>query len=137
MNMPRYILGSVAVFVFIYLTEFLLHGVLMKGSYDQHLALLRPEAEAGSHMPFMALGFLILAFGFCFIFTKGYENKGLVEGLRYGFYVGVTFGISSNLINFAVFPWPSSWIIAWSIGFTVILMLAGALFAAIYKPRAA
>jgi hypothetical protein len=119
----------------VYLCEFVLHGGIMADSYLAHAELLRPEAEQVAYMPFMALGFLILAFGFCFIFIQGYEGRGLAEGLRFGLYAAIAFGVSTQLINYAVFPRPKTWVVAWIIGESLILMLAGGLIALIYKPR--
>lgn len=137
MNVKRFILGSLAVFVFVYVAEFVLHGVIMADSYQAHIELLRPEGEQMAYMPFMALGFLILAFGFSFIFINGYEGKGVAEGLRFGLYAAIAFGVSTHLINYTVFPLPKNWIVAWIVGESVILMLAGALIALIYKPKGA
>lgn len=137
MNVKRYILTSLAVFVFVYLLEFLFHGLLMANSYLEHADLLRSSEEQMAYMPFMALGFLILAFGFTFIFVHGYEGKGMVEGLRFGLYTGIAFSVSTNLINYCVFPRPRVWVVSWILGETLILMLAGALAAALYKPRSA
>ena len=137
MNVKRYVLGSLAVFVFIYLAEFLFHGVIMAGKYQEQIELLRPEAGSMARMPVMALGFLIMAFGFCFVFTKGYEGKGIAEGIRFGLYVAIAFGLSANLINYTVFPWPGMWVAYWTIGETIIMMMGGALIALIYKPAAA
>lgn len=137
MNVKRFILTSLAVFVFVYLLEFLFHGLLMADSYMAHSELLRTSQEQMVYMPFMALGFLILAFGFTYIFIQGYEGKGLVEGLRFGLYAGIAFCVSTHLINYAVFPHPRNWVASWIVGETLILMLAGALAALLYKPRAA
>lgn len=137
MNVKRYILGSLAVFLFVYLAEFLFHGFFMKEAYLARMDLLRPEADQMAYMPFMTLGFLILAFGFSFIFIQGYEGKGVAEGVRFGLYAAIAFGVSANLINYCVFPLPKSWVASWIIGETIIIMLAGAVIALIYKPRAA
>lgn len=137
MNVKRYILGSLAVFLFVYLAEFVFHGMFMKDAYLAQMELLRPEGEQMAYMPFMALGFLILAFGFCFIFINGYEGKGVAEGLRYGLYAAIAFGVSSHLIRYAVFPLPKDWVVSWIVGESVIIMLAGALMAVIYKPKGA
>lgn len=137
MNVKRYILGSIAVFCFVFVAEFLFHGFIMKDSYLAHMELLRAEGDQMAYMPFMALGFLILAFGFCFIFINGYEGKGVAEGVRFGLYAAIAFGVSSQLINYTVFPLPKDWIVSWMVGESVIMMLAGAVIALIYKPRTA
>jgi hypothetical protein len=137
MNVKRYILTSLAVFVCVYLLEFLFHGMLMANSYMEHADLLRSSQEQLAYMPFMALGFVILAFGFTLIFIHGYEGKGVAEGLRFGLYTGIAFSVSTNLINYAVFPRPKLWVVCWIVGETLILMVAGALAAVLYKPRSA
>ena len=136
MNVNRYLLASIVVFIYFFVVEWLFHGVIMSGAYAAHLDLFRSRAEASTYAVWMILGFLILAFGFTLIFTKGYENKGMCEGFRYGLYVGIAFGVSSLLVNYAVFPYPTSWLIGWIIGYMVILILGGIIVAALYKPKA-
>lgn len=86
------------------------------------------------YMPAMVIGFLLYAFGFCYLFTRGYENKGIGEGIRFGFYIGFFFMVSSSMIEYAVYPL-SGWImLAYFIGYPIINMIMGAVFAAIYKP---
>jgi hypothetical protein len=135
MNTGRYILGSLVVAVYLYIAEWILHGVILSKWYNENLQLFRPEAETGIYLIWMLIGMLILAFGFCYIFLKGYENKGIGEGFRYGLYVAIAFSISNSLIEFSVFPYPISWMIGWIIGYTVMLILAGIIFAAIYRPK--
>ena len=137
MNVSRYVLASVVVFVYFFLAEYVFHGVILSGWYEEGIHLLRPEAEATRYFVWMLLGFLILSFGFGFIFLKGYEGKGLCEGFRFGLYVGIAFAASTSLINYAVFPFPGKWIVAWVIGYPVIMILAGMIFAAVYRPKRA
>ena len=135
MNAGRYVLGSVVVALYFYLYEWLLHGIIMSKSYNEQLGLFRPDIESGIFLFWMLLGLVIMAFGFCFIFLKGYENKGIGEGFRYGLYVGITFAVSTALIEYSVFPFPGSWVISWIIGYMIMMILAGIIFAAIYKPK--
>ncbi len=136
MNVNRYILASIVVFIFFFVVEWIFHGLIMSGWYGEHLEMFRPRAEAGTYAVWMILGFLILAFGFSLIFAKGYENKGIAEGFRYGLYVGIAFAVSTLLVNYAVFPYPAKWLIGWIIGYVIILILGGMIVAAIYKPKA-
>ena len=133
MNVKRYIIGSIAVFVFIFLAEFVFHGIIMEPNYSSHMDLLRPQEEADARMGYMATGFFVLAFGFCYIFIQGYKGTGVLEGIRYGLYASIAFGVSTKLINHTVFPWPADWIWLTGLGETVILMAAGGLIAALYK----
>jgi hypothetical protein len=135
MNAGRYVLGSVVVALYFYLYEWLLHGIIMSKSYSEQMSLFRPDAESGIFLFWMLLGLVILAFGFCFIFLKGYENKGIGEGFRYGLYVGLAFAVTNVLIEYSVFPFPGGWVISWIIGYLIMMILAGIIFAAIYKPN--
>ena len=137
MNVGRYVLGSIVVFAFFLIIEWIFHGIIMTGWYKESLELHRADAYTGGFLFWMLLGFLILAFGYCFVFTKGYENKGIAEGFRFGLYVGLTFSVSASLIEYSVFPFPAKWIIGWIIGYLIIMILAGIIFAAIYRPRTA
>jgi hypothetical protein len=137
MNVQRYVIGSIVVFVCLVILEWLFHAVILSGWYNESRYLLRPEDERTWHAIWMFLGFLILAFGFCFIFTKGYENKGIGEGIRFGLYVGFAFAVSTSLIEFSVYPFPWNWIVAWIIGYPIIMMILGAVIAAIYQPKQA
>jgi hypothetical protein len=133
MNTGRYVIGSIVVFLFFLLANWLFHGVLLTGWYGEAPELIRANYGGGTHGICMLAGFLILAFGFCFIFLKGYENKGVLEGFRYGLYVGITFCISASLIHYPVFPFPGKWFAAWVIGYPIQMILAGMIFAAVYK----
>lgn len=137
MNTKRWLIGSLVVFVFFFFYEFLLHGVLMEAEYLKIAAIARPEADMLSHFYFIPIGELIMAFFFCLIFTKGYENKGIMEGVRYGLLVSIGFGMSSFLIQYAVYPYPFSMIIWWTVGSVVEMVLAGILISLIYKSKTA
>jgi len=133
MNTKRYIWASLAVFLFIFLAEFAFHAMIMQESYNLHMEILRPQTDQEATFPVMLIGFLVLAFGFCLVFAKGYEGRGVAEGVRFGLYVAIAFGVSSHLINYSVFPYPGSWVLAWIVGESVILMLAGVVAALIYR----
>ena len=136
MNSSRYVWGSLVVFIYLFLIEFVFHAFIMDGWYNQALHLLRPEAESNALFHWMALGFVILAFGFCYIFVQGYKGRGIGEGIRYGLYVAITFSVSTNLINHTIFPYPGEWIVGWLIAYPIEMMTAGAIIASIYKPKA-
>jgi len=137
MNTGRYVLGSLVCFIFFLAFEWVVHSLILGGWYQQRMDLLRPEDQMAAFTFWMVLGFLILAFGFCYVFLKGYERKGIGEGFRYGLYVWFAFALSHVLINYAVFPWPGAWVLAWIIGALVMMVIGGIIFAAIYKPKSA
>ena len=130
MNKQRYLLASLAVLVFVFIYEWSFHGGLLKGIYEQTAHLWRSKNDC--HMPVIIAAQLIFSFVFSFIFLKGYENKGIMEGVRYGALIGLL-AIPSNLVYYAVMPLPVQLVVLWCVGGLVEMILAGAILAAVYK----
>jgi hypothetical protein len=137
MNTKRYVIGSLVVFLFIFVFEFIFHGMVLHDIYAQLPNLLRPQTEANGLLHWMVFAYLLRACLFSYIFIKGYENKGIMEGVRYGLVIALAFGVSSSLIQYVVQPWPGNLILAWIVGYLVEMIIAGVILAAIYKPKTA
>ncbi len=110
MNVKRFIISSIAVFVFVFLFEWLAHGVILKGIYDQTAQLWRPEVE--HKMVYLFLSQICFSVIAVFIFTRNYEGKGIGEGLRYGLYVGLVLG-SVQLATYSFMPIPLVLMLGW------------------------
>lgn len=89
MNVKRYLIATVALFVFTGVYDFLMHGVLLADTYKSLGTLWRPEADMQALMPLMFVAQIALATVFTFIFTRNYEGKGIGEGVRFGLYAGL------------------------------------------------
>ena len=85
----------------------------------------------------MMFGQLLVAFGFCFIYTKGYQAKGICEGLRYGFYVCVAFAWGPTLITYPVYLYPGDLTLMWGVVYLIELLVCGLIVGAIYTPAEA
>ena len=134
MNVKRYVVAAIVVWVALFILEYILHGVVLTGFYRDIESTLRPANSMPEFFVWVLLGELILAFGFCYIFIKGFENRGLAEGVRYGLLFGLTFGVSTTLINYAVHPIPGGMAAALIVGYAVEMGILGTIAAAIYKP---
>ena len=110
MNIKRFIISSIAVFVFVFLFEWLFHGVILKGIYDQTAQLWRPEGE--HQMVYLFLSQICFSVIAAFIFTRNYEGKGIGEGFRYGLYVGLVLG-SVQLATYCYMPIPLVLTLGW------------------------
>lgn len=130
-------IGFVVVFVVAQVINFLVHGVWLMDTYRALADVFRPEAEMNSMMWMMMLGGAVYLFLFCYIFTKGYEGKGIAEGLRYGLLMGVFFTIPVAVDQYVVYPLTSSLAVTWFVVGVVTFMILGAIFSAIYKPTTA
>ena len=110
MNVPRFIISSIAVFVFVFLFEFLFHTLLLKDLYDQTAHLWRPEGE--HKMAFVLMSQIFFSFIVVFIFTRNAEGKGICEGFRFGLYLGLVLG-SLQLATYCYLPIPLTLTLGW------------------------
>lgn len=132
MNVKRFVLAALGVYVFFFLFGFLWHGVIMQGMYMRTASVWRPEAEMNQFFLWALISRLALAFIIAFIFTRHYEGKGLGEGLRYGAYIGLFMGIMQVGI-YPYLPIPLSLAGAWFIGSLIEGIAAGAVLSLIYR----
>jgi len=123
-------------------THFLLiaifcRGVLLQGAYQATAEVWRPEADMNSKMPLMWATGLLISFLFVFIYTKGYEGKGIMEGVRYGLWIGLLMSIPMAFNSFVTLPVPMSLAIQWAVYGMIQYIVMGIVTAAIYKPAMA
>jgi len=132
MNTKRFIPAFIAVFVFIFLYEWFIHGVLLAPIYESTPELWRSKESMGAYFPWLTAGQFIFGFFFCLIFLKGYQGKGIREGLRYGLLIGLLVA-PMNLIWYAVQPIPGILAGYWVVSGVVETVFAGFLIALIYR----
>jgi hypothetical protein len=131
----RWALASLAVFVVILVLEFVIHGVLLQGIYQQTAAVWRPQADMHRLAWLMWLGDLIFAAFFTLIYAYGYEKKkqGWEQGMRYGFYVGAMVASMQSLGNYVVMPIPGILAFYWFLAGMVEMLAAGIAVGMIYQ----
>ena len=131
-NTKNLVFASLAVFIFIFLYDWVVHGMLLQDAYHATANLWRPEEDMAKFFQFMVAGQALLAFMFCFIFAKGYEARGIMEGVRFGVYIGLLFS-AKLLIMYAVAPYPLTLIYAWLGAKFGLTILAGVIASLICK----
>ena len=127
-------IGFVVVYVVMQVLGFLVHGVLLSDMYEGLASIFRPESEMMDMMWMMYVSGAVTVFMFCYIFTKGYEGKGVMEGVRYGVLVSFLMAGAWTIDPHVIFPLPANVASAWLLSGFVSMMIAGGIFAAIYKP---
>ncbi|HZP01179.1 MAG TPA: hypothetical protein VFD30_12875 [Terriglobia bacterium] len=136
MSFKKLSLAFVAVFVLSSLANFLIHGILLQGSYLETPQLLREQQDASSHAPFLLLGFAVFTLGFVWIYAKGVEDKPwLGQGLRYGLAAWLVATVSRYVIYYAIQPWPGK-VVAMQISLELLMMIVLGLTAAAILKRA-
>lgn len=133
MNIKLWLIGAIVVFLVLALSEFLFHAVVLEPLYVQTAQLWRADKELQKRLPLMWLGQGIFALAFAFVYTKGYEAKGPLEGVRYGFYLFLVFVPWHVLTSCATMPLPNQLCLSWAGIGLVEFLLCGLVLAAIYK----
>jgi len=139
MNWKKIFLAALLVFVALALTELIIHAAILKGTYDSLAQenVFRDKSQMMSYTWVMVIIGLVYSFFFAFIFAKGYEGKGLTEGIRYGIYIGFFWVFVSSFNTFSVFRIPYSLIWYWIIFGFIQTILYGIIVALIYRPKKA
>jgi len=134
MNNKKWIITSVVVFVAAQILEFIIHYLILGGAYEATSHIWRPEEEMNQMMWMMWLTGLIWAFLFVYIFAKGYEGRGVMEGVRFGLIIGVFYSFPMSLGNYVTIPIPFSLALNWFIFGVIEITILGVLAAVLYKP---
>ena len=89
MNAQKYVIASIAAGTWIFFYGFLVNGLLLKDFWiaNSNPALMRPEDQM--IMWAIVASSYLQGFVLAYIFTKGQEHKGIVEGLRFGLPIAV------------------------------------------------
>jgi len=129
----KLLLGFVGVFVVVFVLEFIINNYLMMSIYEQTAGLWRPPEEM--KMWLVIICQLFFAFFFTFIFSKGYEGKGIGEGIRYGLYVTGLMTIPAAYVSYATMPVPYSLALGWFLYGTVENVVAGSVAALVFGKK--
>ena len=132
MSKKRYVIMSIIVWVIFFLIELFEHVTILGSSYSLHAEFMR---TGGSDvMVLNVVGGLIFSFLFCYIFIKGYEGKGIMEGVRFGIIIGAFIWLPKMIFDYANFNFPGSWPLIWFIFGVIASVIGGIISALIYRP---
>jgi ABC-type multidrug transport system permease subunit len=139
MNWKRFWLTALLVYIVYAATTFIIHGVILGDYYmrpDIQTAF-RPEAEMGAYSWVRFVTMAVFAFFFTFIFAKGHERKGIMEGVRFGVYIALFVFFVNSFEQFIIYPIEYIAVWYWTIAGLVQSVLMGIVAALVYKPKAA
>jgi hypothetical protein len=132
MNIKKMILACFGVFIAFEVMDYAIHGLILAPVYAQLVHLWRQDMM--SKMWLMALSTLVMSVMFVYIFIKGYENKGIAEGVRFGIVTGLFMNVIGMFGQYVMYPIPFSLTVKWFIFGMLEFMIAGIVAAIIYKP---
>lgn len=131
MNVKRLALASIVVFIALQVMDFVIHGIILSPVYKVLAHVWRPDMM--SKMWILTLSSLIMSFFFVYIFAKGYENRGIGEGARYGIIIGLFMNVIGMFSQYVMYPIPFSLSVKWFVFGMVEFTVCGVLAALIYR----
>ncbi len=137
MNTKRLLMSFVATYIVYQILGYLIHQVWLADTYQSLSAVWRPEAEMMSKMWVMYVSSAFFCFFFCYIFARGYENRGVGEGFRFGVIITLFYTLPVVYDSYVIYPIPYSLVLQWLFSGLVISIILGIVAAMVYKPRAA
>ena len=136
--MKKLIIATIAAYVVLMATNYLVHSVWLMPDYDA-IASSHRSVEGIMHRFWaMALGQFFFASMFAYIYTRGRENKSWLEqGIRYGIVMTFMTAVPYSLSEYVVYIVPYMLAIKWMVAGGIQLILLGLIVAAICKDGAA
>ena len=128
----RTIWSIVAVFVTWSILDFILHGLLLKTTYEATASLWRPMDQM--NMPLMYFVTLIFTTCFVLIYALLVGKKSLVTGIQFGVLFGLATGITMGFGSYTYLPIPLTLAWSWFFGSWIKAVAAGTIVGAIMKP---
>ena len=129
--MKKVILSVLAVFVAWSAVDFVIHGVVLRSTYEATASLWRPMGEM--KMSVLHLSVLIAALAFVCIYSRFFSRKGVATGLEYGFWFGLGTGVSMGYGSYSVMPIPYHMALVWFLGSLVEATLGGLIVGSIIR----
>lgn len=137
MNWKRFWPAVLLVYVAYAATTFIIHSLILGGYYMEPdvQGAWRPEAQMSAYSWVRFVTMAVFAFFFTFIFAKGHERKGVMEGIRFGIYIGLFTFFVTSFNQFIIYPIPYAVVWYWIIAGLVQSVLMGIIAALAYKPK--
>jgi uncharacterized protein with PQ loop repeat len=127
----RTILAVIAMFIAWAIMDFILHGVLLRSTYEATASLWRPMDQMKTPLMY----FVSLVFSVCFVLIYGLlvEQKSLVAGIKFGALFGLATGVTMGFGSYSYMPIPVMLAWSWFFGSWIKAIAAGAIIGAIMK----
>jgi hypothetical protein len=129
----KVLIGFVVVFVLTFLLDYIVNMYVMMADYEATKQLWRAPEEM--KIGVIVVSQLFFAFFFTLIFSKGYEGKGIQEGVRYGVYVALMMAVPAAYMTYATMPVPYSLSLKWFLTALVQDMVYGIALALVFGKK--
>jgi hypothetical protein len=108
----------------LYVFEAFWHSQFMMPLYEKTQNVWRSWPEMQALNGYYILGLILIGITLSFIFTRNYQNGGLAEGIRFGFYLGLLIGLI-QFMAYIYLPIPMEIGVRWFFGWVIEGVIAG------------
>ena len=134
MNKKFWIAFGVA-FVLVYGLEMVYHGMILHNFYLRNPQGFLPAAMSQARMPWMAVGYLILAFLWTYFFNRFATEKNVIKGIHHGVSYMIFLHVPLAFVTYAVYQISGCVYLFWTIGAVIQGAIIGAVMGAIMKEK--
>jgi len=127
----KFIISGLIVFVTSLLYNGLVHGVLLKSSYEPIRNLLREDMN--QKMPLSLLATLAISYLFVLNFTKWSRGEGIKDGIIYGIFFAFLIGLFVDVNQYVMYPLPAHIAGEWFASGMIEFVMNGIILSLIYK----
>jgi len=127
----KIVIGGVLVFIAWAVLDFVIHVLILGGTYAQQPELWRPQAEMKMGVMYVAV--LIAALAFAALWGWFVSDRTPVNGAKFGLVWGIGMGVSMGYGTYAVMPIPYHMALVWFLGTVVEAVVAGLIVGAVVR----
>lgn len=133
--MKKLLIGFVAVFVTLEVLDGIIHGGILMSTYTAMQSTWRPDMM--NKLWILHFVRIVTAFFFTYVFSKGYEGKGIMEGLRYGFYLGMIVSSGFAFGSYSMFAINKGLALQWFFYSLIEYLIAGVVVSLVFGKKEA
>jgi hypothetical protein len=133
--MKKILIGFVAVFVTLEVLDGIIHGGILMSTYASMQHTWR--ADMMNKLWILHFVKIATAFFFTYVFSKGYEGKGIMEGIRYGFYIGMIVSSGFAFGTYSMFDIGRGLALQWFFYSLIEYIIAGVVVSLVFGQKAA
>ena len=133
--MKKILIGFVAVFVTFEVLDAIIHGGILMSTYAAMPHTWRPDMM--NKLWILHFVKISTAFFFTYVFAKGYEGKGIMEGVRYGFYLGMIVSAGFAFGTYSMVDIGKSLAIQWFFYSLIEYIIAGVVVSLVFGKKEA
>ena len=129
--LKKAVLAMIAVFILWSVIDYIIHGLMLRSTYEATAQLWRPMAEM--KMGLMYLVYAVSSVCFVSIYALLISPKSVAAGVKYGLIFGLGIGFSMGYGTYSVMPVPQHLALVWFLGTVLEITLDGLVVGLIIK----